>query len=199
MRNKNQVDYKNYIAFRIFSNKFKDDIQHTSIQKHALLGDRMLVPNMYTVYLPNLKKENPVEADLGDALGAAAEEEIKMNEIEVAMKIAQPRFETSKDEKKPESEELKVTDSEAEASPDVEKAKRETGTESLTNNIMSLPKQEHENLIPTISAMTSGAEEPKPDDYARGSINRQLDEDDRNSKDPKKKLKAAAGSDGCCK
>jgi len=77
------------------------------------------------------------------------------------------------EESKPVSVELKVTDSEA--SPDVEKDKREareTGTESLTQNIMSLPKQEQDILIAQTSAMTSGAEEPRPDDYARGSINR---------------------------
>jgi len=66
--------------------------------------------------------------------------------------------------------ELKVTDSEV--SPYVEKEIRETGTESLTKNIMSLPKQEQDILIAQTSAMTSGAEEPRPDDYARGSINR---------------------------
>jgi len=84
VRNANQVDEQNYIAFRVFSNKFKDDIQHTSIQKHALLGDRVLVPKLYTVYLPKLHKENAVVADLGDAIGAVVEEEIEKQEIVVA-------------------------------------------------------------------------------------------------------------------
>ena len=40
----NQVDARNFVSVRVFSNKFKDDIKHNSLEKHALLGDKKLAP-----------------------------------------------------------------------------------------------------------------------------------------------------------
>lgn len=47
--------------------------------------------------------------------------------------------------------------------------------------------------------MTSDAQEERPDEYARGNINRVVNEIDGKGKDPKKKKPTgAAGGEGCC-
>ena len=55
MKNRNQRDERNFVSCRVFSGKFKDEIKHTSLEKHALLGAKPLTPRLYTVYLPSLR------------------------------------------------------------------------------------------------------------------------------------------------
>ena len=57
MKNRNQRDERNFVSCRVFSEKFKDEIRHTSLEKHALLGDRALAPRLYTVYLASLRDD----------------------------------------------------------------------------------------------------------------------------------------------
>ena len=54
VRRKTQREDRNFLSLRVFSNKFQDEIKHTTIEKHALEGTRVLAPRMYTVYLPRV-------------------------------------------------------------------------------------------------------------------------------------------------
>lgn len=59
MNHTTQREDRNFLSLRVFSANFAEEIKHTTIEKHALEGNRLLVPRLYTVYLPKVCGGDP--------------------------------------------------------------------------------------------------------------------------------------------
>ena len=57
-RNCNQTDARNYIAVRVFSKKFRDDMQHRTLERASRRGREQpqLIGQTYTTFLPRNTK-----------------------------------------------------------------------------------------------------------------------------------------------
>ena len=51
-KNSNQIDDRNFLALRVFSKKWEEDMASHSLEKEAMSGDIKLAPEVYTTFLP---------------------------------------------------------------------------------------------------------------------------------------------------
>ena len=200
MKNRNQKDKRNFVSCRVFSEKFKDEIRHTSLEKHALLGDRSLTPRLYTVYLASLRdiedknkllETDPeilnqgIDATPDGASGSRLRQEKVDNERET-------RFETN-----PELEAQNkgtvtqpVTESEEKGQ---ESLVLDKPKESLTKDILTLPKQENQPLIDTSNAKSDAM--PSSVQHPSGNIGITERKDSKTSAQMEKTVPQ---KEGCC-